>query len=283
MCTEEENGTSTLPPIVLTIAGSDSSGGAGIQADLKAIAANGGYGASVVTAVTAQNTRGVTAAETVSQAMLRAQLDAVFSDLAVAAVKTGMLGSEAVIAQVAEDLAGRRPRHLVCDPVMISKSGFALLPDSGAQALIKRLVPLATLVTPNTHEAARLAGMPVETLADAERAGRRIVERGAAAALVKGGHLREAPGTDVLVTRDGARRFAATWIPNAHTHGTGCAYSAAIATQLARGRNLEDAVARAKAFITAAIRAGFPVGAGIGPTDPFYFLRGRDLPPADAP
>jgi hydroxymethylpyrimidine/phosphomethylpyrimidine kinase len=260
-------------PIVLTIAGSDSSAGAGIQADLKAISANGGYGASVITAVTAQNTQGVTAATELDLDLIRAQADAVFGDLRVAAVKTGMLASTAVIETVGKILRDHRPPHYVLDPVMISKTGFPLLRPEAIAALEELLVPLATLVTPNVHEAQALTGLPVRTLAEAEAAGRRLLGAGAQAVLVKGGHLEERPATDLLVTREGVRPFPGNHLDARHTHGTGCTYSAAIATQLAHGRSLADAIARAKAYITEAIRAGLPIGQGIGPTDHFFYLR----------
>jgi hydroxymethylpyrimidine/phosphomethylpyrimidine kinase len=260
-------------PIVLTIAGSDSSAGAGIQADLKAIAAGGGYGASVLTAITAQNTRAVTAAVELDPGLIRAQLDAVFDDLQVAAVKTGMLASAPVIETVAKALREYRPPRYVLDPVMVSKTGFPLLQPEAVDALRRELLPLATLVTPNVHEARALAGLPVRTPAEAEAAGRRLVEGGAAAVLVKGGHLAEAPATDVLVTPDGVEIFPGEHVPARHTHGTGCTYSAAIATQLAHGRPLVEAIRRAKAYVTEAIRGGLPVGRGIGPTDHFFYLR----------
>jgi hydroxymethylpyrimidine/phosphomethylpyrimidine kinase len=260
-------------PIVLTIAGSDSSAGAGIQADLKAISANGGYGASVITAVTAQNTRGVTAAAELDLDLIRAQADAVFGDLRVAAVKTGMLASAGVIETVAKILRDHRPPHYVLDPVMVSKTGFPLLQPQAVAALSEQLLPAATLVTPNVHEARALTGIEVRTLAHAEAAGRLLVAAGAKAVLVKGGHLEEAPATDVLVTREGVRMFAGEYLDARHTHGTGCTYSAAIATQLAHGRSLDDAIGRAKAYVTEAIRAGLPVGRGIGPTDHFFYLR----------
>ena len=265
-----------LPPVVLTIAVSDSSAGAGIQADLKAIAATGGYGASVITAITAQNTRAVTAAAEVGLDLIRAQIDAVFSDLSVAAVKTGMLSSRPVIETVAVALRDYHPPHYVLDPVMISKTGFPLLRADAVDALRQALLPLATLVTPNVHEARALTGIAVETPGEAEAAGRRLVEAGAAAVLVKGGHLREGPATDVLVTREGVRVFAGDFIEARHTHGTGCTYSAAIATYLARGLGLIEAIARAKTYITEAIRGGLAIGHGVGPTDHFFFLRRRD-------
>jgi len=260
-------------PIVLTIAGSDSSAGAGIQADLKAISANGGYGASVITAITAQNTRGVTAAAEVDPDLIRAQADAVFGDLQVAAVKTGMLASAGVIATVAKVLRDHRPPHYVLDPVMISKTGFPLLQPEAISALDELLLPLATLVTPNVHEAKALTGLEVRTPAQAEAAGRKLVAAGARAVLVKGGHLEEQRATDILVTREGVRVFPGEPVDAVHTHGTGCTYSAAIATQLAHGRSLEDAIIRAKAYVTEAIRGGLPVGQGIGPTDHFFYLR----------
>jgi hydroxymethylpyrimidine/phosphomethylpyrimidine kinase len=260
-------------PVVLTIAGSDSSAGAGIQADLKAISANGGYGASVITAITAQNTRGVTAAVELDLDLIRAQADAVFGDLRVAAAKTGMLASAAVIETVAKALRDHRPPHYVLDPVMVSKTGFPLLRPEAVGALREALLPLATLLTPNVHEARALTGLPVRTPAEAEAAGRQLLAAGAGAVLVKGGHLEERPATDVLVTREGVRVFPGEHLDARHTHGTGCTYSAAIATQLAHGRPLEEAIARAKAYVTEAIRGGLPVGQGIGPTDHFFYLR----------
>jgi hydroxymethylpyrimidine/phosphomethylpyrimidine kinase len=260
-------------PVVLTIAGSDSSAGAGIQADLKAISANGGYGASVITAITAQNTRGVTAAAEVDLGLIRAQADAVFTDLRVAAVKTGMLASVAVIETVAKVLRDYRPPYFVLDPVMVSKTGFPLLAPDAVGALREMLFPLATLVTPNVHEAQALTGIEVRTPAEAEAAGRRLVAAGAAAVLVKGGHLEERRATDVLVTPAGVRVIPGESIEARHTHGTGCTYSAAIATQLALGRSLEDAIEHAKTYVTEAIRGGLPVGQGIGPTDHFFYLR----------
>ena len=260
-------------PIVLTIAGSDSSAGAGIQADLKAISANGGYGASVITAITAQNTRGVTAAAELDLDLIRAQADAVFGDLRVAAVKTGMLASVGVIETVAKALRDYRPPHYVLDPVMVSKTGFPLLRPEAVGALRDTLLPLATLLTPNVHEARALTGLPVRTPAEAEAAGRQLLAAGVGAVLVKGGHLQERPATDVLVTPKGVRVYPGEHLDARHTHGTGCTYSAAIATQLAHGWPLEEAIARAKAYVTEAIRGGLPVGQGIGPTDHFFYLR----------
>lgn len=263
--------------VVVSIAGSDSSAGAGIQADLKTIAANGAYGASVLTAVTAQNTQGVQAAEGIAPTLVRAQIDAIFSDFTVDAVKSGMLGSDAIIATVAEALRERRPPHYVLDPVMVSKSGFPLLPEGSVAALRRELLPLASLVTPNVHEAQALTGLPVTTVDEAEAAGRRILESGAAAVLVKGGHLRAQPATDVLVTPGETRVWPGEWIESPHTHGAGCTYASAIATHLALGRSLAGAIVLAKAYVTEAIRAGLAIGRGAGPTDHFFFLR-RDDP-----
>jgi hydroxymethylpyrimidine/phosphomethylpyrimidine kinase len=261
-------------PVVVTIAGSDSSAGAGIQADLKAISANGGYGASVITAVTAQNTRGVTAATELDLDLIRAQADAVFGDLRIQAVKTGMLASAAVIETVAKALRDHRPPHYVLDPVMVSKTGFPLLRPEAVGALRESLLPLATLLTPNVYEARALTGLPVRTPEEAEVAGRQLLAAGAGAVLVKGGHLEERPATDVLVTAtSGVRVFPGEHLEARHTHGTGCTYSAAIATQLAHGWPLEEAILRAKAYVTEAIRAGLAIGQGIGPTDHFFFLR----------
>ena len=257
-------------PTILTVAGSDSSGGAGIQADLKAIAACGGYGASVVTAITAQNTRGVRAAEPVSADLVRAQLDAVFDDLDVRAVKTGMLATTELVNTVAESLGARRPKAIVCDPVMVAKSGDALLRPDAVEAVRRRLLPLVSLLTPNTLEAQVLTGLPVRTLAEAVEAGRALLALGPKAVLVKGGHLEGPRAVDVLVTAEGIRFFEAERLDARHTHGTGCTYAAAIATHLAWGLGLEEAVARAKRFLTEAIRHGLAVGKGIGPTDPFW-------------
>lgn len=265
-----------MRPTVLSIAGSDSSGGAGIQADLAAIAANGGYGASVLTAITAQNTTGVRRAEPLSPDLIRAQMDAVFEDLGVAAVKTGMLADATVIGAVASGLRRWSPPVYVCDPVMMAKSGAPLLDPAAMENLRRELLPLATLVTPNAREAEALSGLPVSGAETAEEAARRILGFGPGAVLVKGGHLEGARATDVLVHPEGVRRYDAARLDARHTHGTGCAYSAAIATHLARGLGLEEAVALAKDFITEAIRHGLPVGRGVGPAHPFFFLDGPE-------
>ena len=262
--------------VVVTIAGSDSGGGAGIQADLRAISANGGYGASVLTAVTAQSTAAVTMVEEMSPALIEAQCDAVFGDLPVDAVKTGMLASEAVVSTVAAALRRYAPPFYVMDPVMVSKSGYKLLEERAIGALRRELFPLATVVTPNVHEAETMVGREVRTLQDAESAGRRLLEDGPQAVLIKGGHLLAERATDILVTDDGSEALRGEWIETKNTHGTGCTYSAAIATQLARGRPLLDAVRAAKEYVTEAIRSGISMGSGSGPTDHFFYLRRDD-------
>ena len=259
--------------VVVSIAGSDSSAGAGIQADIKSIAANGGYAASVVTAITAQNTVGVQLVHALPVDVVRAQIASVFDDLDVVGVKTGMLGDATMIATIADELVARRPGFVVVDPVMISKTGFALLARAAISTLLERLLPLATLVTPNVHEAEALTGLRVRTVAGAEAAGRSLLDAGVGAALVKGGHLEEAPATDVLVTRDGVDVIEGEWVESPHTHGTGCTYASAIAARLALGEELPVAVRSAKAYVTEAIRGGLAIGAGVGPTDHFWMLR----------
>ena len=263
--------------VVITIAGSDSGGGAGIQADLRSISANGGFGGSVVTAVTAQNTQAVTMAEELPASLIEAQFDAVFQDLSVAAVKTGMLATGSVIETVAAALRKYRPPFFVLDPVMVSKSGYSLLQDEAKDALRQELFPLATVITPNVHEAEALTQRDVRSREDAEDAGRQLLQDGPDAVLIKGGHLLTERATDILVTSEGVEVFPGEWIDTKHTHGTGCTYSAAIATHLARGRSLFDAVCVSKAYVTAAIRNGIAIGQGSGPTDHFFYLRHGDL------
>ena len=269
--------------VALTIAGSDSGGGAGIQADIKAMQAHGVFAASVVTAVTAQNTRAVTAAFDLPVDLIRAQLDAVFDDIPIDAVKTGMLSSSAIIEAVAGVLEARGAAPLVVDPVMISKSGYALLAPEAVATLKTRLLPLATLVTPNTHEAAHLTGAAVHTLGQAREAARRIHALGPRAVLVKGGHLDgTSDAVDVLYEGDGFHEVHAPRIDTPHTHGTGCTYASAIAANLARGYRLAEAVERAKRYVTEAIRHGWALGGGHGPTHHFYFLQGLERFPVGA-
>ena len=262
--------------VICSIAGSDSSAGAGIQADLKAAAAHYGcHAATVITAITAQNTLGVQAAYQLPTEIVRAQIASVFDDLDVGVVKTGMLGDAEMIGVVADELRRRRPRWIVVDPVMISKTGFPLLAEDAVQSFAEQMLPLADLLTPNVHEAEALSGLTVRTLEDAKRAGQALRERGAAAVLVKGGHLAEAPATDVLVSEDGVELFQGEWIETKHTHGTGCTYASAIAARLNHDfhydeGDLSEAIAGAKLWLTEAIRLGYPIGAGVGPTRHFW-------------
>lgn len=257
------------PPIALTIAGSDSGGGAGIQADLKAFSARGVYGASVVTAITAQNTRAVTAVHAVPVDVVAAQIDAVLSDLDVKAIKIGMLFSPELVDVVARGLEGFGGQ-VVLDPVMIAKSGDALLKDEAVEALVARMVPRADLITPNLPEAARLLGEDTVT----DTTGARLLELGAKAVLLKGGHGEGDICEDVLLAPGGARRFAAPRIATRNTHGTGCSYSSAIAAEFAKGAALADAVEAAHGWLHGAIRAadGLRVGQGHGPVHHFHEL-----------
>lgn len=258
-------------PIALTIAGSDSGGGAGIQADIKAMEANGVFATSVITAITAQNTRGVTAALDLPADLIEAQIDAVADDFDIAAVKTGMLSSIAIIETVAAKLREHALRPLVVDPVMISKSGFALLANDAVDAVRDRMLPLADLVTPNAHEAERLVGRTVRTVAEAERAARLLHSMGPGAVLVKGGHLEgEEEAVDVLFDGSTVRHYRGTRHDTPHTHGTGCTYASAIAAHLARGADLPDAVERAHAYVNEAIRHALAIGEGRGPVNHFW-------------
>jgi hydroxymethylpyrimidine/phosphomethylpyrimidine kinase len=263
----------------LTIAGSDSGGGAGIQADLKAFHAHGVFGASVVTAVTAQNTREVRRAFDVPADLVRAQLEAVLDDLDIAAAKTGMLSSVVIIETVAEVLQARRIPHLVVDPVMVAKSGFRLLRDEAVEALARHMVPLARVVTPNLDEASLLAAMPIASLDDMKRAAERIGARGARAVVVKGGHARFALAVDVLWTADdGAVEILAPEgeVVERSVHGTGCTFSAAITARLALGEAIGPAVRNAKRYVTRVIRAAGAVGGGHAVGDAFYFVGKND-------
>ncbi|WP_246054800.1 bifunctional hydroxymethylpyrimidine kinase/phosphomethylpyrimidine kinase [Paracoccus gahaiensis] len=259
-------------PIALTIAGSDSGGGAGIQADLKTFSALGCYGASVITALTAQNTRAVTMIEPASPAMIAAQMAAVLDDLDVAAIKLGMLGGPEAIRTVAEGLQGCN-LPLVLDPVMVAKSGDTLLPDDAIATLRDLLLPRATLLTPNLPEAARLLDTsPATTDAQIAEQGAALRDLGARAVLMKGGHAAGPVCTDLLVTAEGITRLSAPRLPTRNTHGTGCTLSAAIAAGLARGLDLPEAVTRAHRYLQRAIAAadGLSVGSGHGPVHHFH-------------
>lgn len=255
---------------ILTIAGSDSGGGAGIQADIKAISANGGYAMSVITSVTAQNTVAVTDAFDLPISLIEAQLDAVFTDFDVASVKTGMLSSPAIVETVATKLREYTPPAIVVDPVMISKSKFPLLKEEAVDSLKTALIPLATVITPNIYEAELLAQQDIRNTDEAKGAAKAIAEFGCRAVLVKGGHLTGNSATDVLYYDGEWVFFEAEWVETENTHGTGCTYSAAIATQLAHGKDLVDAINTAKAYITGAIQNALDIGHGHGPTNHFF-------------
>jgi hydroxymethylpyrimidine/phosphomethylpyrimidine kinase len=260
-------------PIALTIAGSDSSGGAGIQADLKTFAALGVYGASAITALTAQNTTGVTGIHVVPVEFLRAQIDAVFADLEVCAVKIGMVAQLASIEAIADALKRWSPKHVVLDPVMVATSGSRLLATDAVKALRKKLIPLATIVTPNLPEAAALLDEPVAmSEAAIESQGKKLLELGCPAVLIKGGHGQGSESIDTLVRASGSIALSAPRVPTQNTHGTGCSLSSAIAAELAKGADLETAVRNAKNFVSAAIAAAdrFTVGHGHGPIHHFH-------------
>jgi hydroxymethylpyrimidine/phosphomethylpyrimidine kinase len=260
-------------PIALTIAGSDSSGGAGIQADLKTFAAFGVYGASVITALTAQNTIGVSGIHQVPADFVTAQLDAVFSDLDVRAVKIGMVAQLETIDAIAASLTRWSPHPVVLDPVIVATSGDRLLPADAIQALRTTLIPRASLITPNLPEAAALLEEPVaDNEAMIERQGRKLLAMGCPAVLVKGGHAKGAESIDYLIRETGITALAAPRIATGNTHGTGCSLSSAIAAGLARGDDLEMAVRSAKAWVSAAIAAAdrLDVGRGHGPIHHFH-------------
>ncbi len=262
-----------MTAIALTIAGSDSGGGAGIQADLKTFSALGVYGASAITALTAQNTIGVQAIHEAPPDFVAAQIRSVLSDLAVNAIKIGMLASAPIIEAVAEVLAEHRNIPVVLDPVMVAASGDPLLAESAVEALRSRLMPLAAIVTPNLPEAAFITNLPVAHDEDEMVAqGRLILGFGARSALVKGGHGDGPESVDLLVTSSEVQRFAAQRIATRNVHGTGCTLSSAIAAGLAKGKGLPEAVAEAKTYVTAAIAASsrLAVGRGHGPAHHFH-------------
>jgi hydroxymethylpyrimidine/phosphomethylpyrimidine kinase len=252
-----------LIPKALTIAGSDSGGGAGIQADLKTFSAFRVFGMSVITAVTAQNSVGVQGVENLPPAFVARQLRSVLEDFGVDAAKCGMLSTAGIIEAIAEVLAEMPIEKLVVDPVMVAKSGDPLLEPDARRALINRILPLALVVTPNLHEAEALAGIPVTGREDMEEAARRIQAMGPRAVLVKGGHLK-GDAVDLLWNGRELTAYSAPRVDSSSTHGTGCTFSAAIAAGLSRGRPLPDAVRDAKAYVTRAIREGFKAGRGVG-------------------
>ncbi len=271
----------STPVVALTIAGSDSSGGAGLQADLKTFSALGVYGASVVSALTAQNTRGVTAVHTVPASFVTKQLEAVFSDLDVKAVKTGMLADAEIVAAVADAMRARPGIPLVVDPVMVATSGDKLLQPDAVDAYRRVLFPLAALITPNLPEAAALLRTAVATdLAGAEAQALALLAFGAGAVLVKGGHRHGPDAIDVLATPHEVVHVQAPWIDTSNTHGTGCTLSAAIAAFLASGLSLVEAVQAAKRYLTGALSAAksHRLGAGHGPVDHAFASRQQPRP-----
>ena len=251
--------------VALTIAGTDSGGGAGIVADLKTFEAHGVWGTAVVVAVTAQNTLGVHAVQTIAPETVRAQIDAVVSDIGVDAAKTGMLATAELVAAV----AGVAPRPLVVDPVFVSKHGDTLLVDDAVEALRLELIPRATVVTPNLPEAGALVGAEVTDRAGMEHAARELLQLGAQVVMVKGGHLESDEAPDLVLAKNAEPLWLeAPRIDARHTHGTGCVLSAAITAELARGMDPVDACIAAKQFVTKAIAAGVELGGGVGPVNP---------------
>ena len=254
---------------VLTIAGSDCSGGAGIQADLKTITAHKMYAMSVITALTAQNTTGVYGVLEASPEFVSQQLDCVFTDIPPDGVKTGMVSSSGIIRAIAEKLRQYGARNVVVDPVMVSTSGSKLLSDEAYQALVEDLLPLGAVLTPNLSEAQVLCGFPVEGEADMVRAAREISRRYSGAILIKGGHLTQ-DAADLLYRDGQALWFRSARVQTRNTHGTGCTLSSAIACGLAAGYDLEESVRRAKDYLTGALAAGLDLGRGPGPVDHTY-------------
>lgn len=263
-----------LPARVLTIAGSDPSGGAGIQADLKTFTVFRTFGMSVITALTAQNTQGVSGISVVPPEFVRQQIDAVLTDVGADAVKTGMLANRSIIDTVVEALREYGVERLIVDPVLVAQSGAILLEPDAQSTLLRGLLPLAALVTPNTPEAAALLDMPVASVPEMRDAARRLLGFGARAALVKGGHVAGRDAVDVFYDGRDFHELRAERIQTSHTHGTGCMLSAAIAAGLAGGLDLLAAVHQAKRFITQAIAGGLAIGHGHGPANPLAWLEG---------
>jgi hydroxymethylpyrimidine kinase/phosphomethylpyrimidine kinase len=257
---------------ILAIAGSDSGGGAGIQADLKTITLLGSFGMSVLTALTAQNTVSVTSVHDVPLDFIEAQIDAVFTDIGVDSVKTGMLSNQEVVQLVASKIAYYKPPIVVVDPVMVAKSGDPLLTGEARKTLGHSLLPLATLVTPNLPEASTLVGWPVENQEAMRNAAEQIHRLGPQYVLLKGGHL-QGEAVDLLFDGKQFREFRSIRVETKNVHGTGCTYGSAIATYLAQGLNMVEAVAAAKHFITEAIRHSLALGKGHGPTNPYAAVR----------
>jgi hydroxymethylpyrimidine/phosphomethylpyrimidine kinase len=259
-------------PVVLTIAGFDPSSGAGVTADIKAIAAHGCYGIAAITAMTVQSTAGVRRLSPVDPGLLSETLDELAADMTVSAVHIGMQGSGEIAARVAAFLERVKPQKVVLDPILKSSSGASLLDDSGISILKERLLPLATVITPNIDEATALTGIPIQSVADMKLAARRLQEMGAQSVVVTGGHLEAA--IDLLCEKgQPAQTFRSHRVPSKNTHGTGCAFSTAIACHLAQGRPLSSAVLAAKAYVTAAIASAYPVGKGTGPVNHMHVMK----------
>ena len=254
----------------LTIAGSDSSGGAGVQADLKTFSAIGTYGMSVITAITAQNTQGVFLVEDLSKEIIESQINVVFEDIEPAAVKIGMVSSPGIIHTIVNTLKKYYPKYLVVDPVMISKSGYSLLKPEAKKSLIEELIPMAYIITPNTPEAEEITGIEINNVDDMREAGRKILEElGPKYVLMKGGHL-EGDAVDVLIGNDTFEIYKQERLDRKNTHGTGCTLSSAITSHLALGYDIVEAVKLSKEYITEAIRHSFDIGKGVGPVNHFY-------------
>ena len=268
--------TTRRVPRAMTIAGSDSGGGAGIQADLKTFGAMGVFGTCAITTITAQNTTGVDSVLETPTAMVEAQIDAIVSDIGADAVKTGMLSSSDIIRCVAQRLYQHSLSPVVVDPVMVASTGFRLLKDDAVEAMRAELIPMATVVTPNSREASVLTEMNMNTVEDLKAGAKMLVEdMGAKSAVVKGGHL-SGPATDVLYDGSDFIIFTSERIDTTNTHGTGCTLASGIAAGLAKGLELAVAVRLAKDYVTAAIRTSFPVGRGHGPLNHFHELWDRD-------
>ena len=256
---------------VLTIAGSDCSGGAGIQADLKTFSAHGIFGMSVIVSVVAENTSRVIDIQDITPDMIGKQIDAVFEDIEVDAVKVGMLSTPECMGAVAEKLRQYQPKHVVIDPVMYAKNGCPLMEPSAVDALIKTILPLADVLTPNIPEAERITGLQIQSVKDMERAAERVYAMGSKAVVIKGGHA-VGNALDVLFDGNQMYHFETERIDTKNTHGTGCTFSSAIASQLAKGADIYKAVESAKAYVTTAIAHSLAIGKGCGPTHHFYDL-----------
>ena len=260
------------PPVVLSIAGFDPSSGAGVTADIKTIAAHGCYGIAAITAITVQSTAGIRRVSPVDPRLLTDTLDELTSDMKVSAAHIGMLGSGEIASLVAQFLEKAQLPNVVLDPILKSSTGASLLDQAGVSVLKERLLPLATVITPNVHEATTLTGVPIENVEDMKLAAQRLQEMGAQGVVVTGGHLERA--IDLLSLKDQyVQIFKSDLLPSTNTHGTGCAFSTTIACQLAQERPLSTAVLLAKSYITAAIANGYPIGKGLGPVNHMYQMR----------